>query len=299
MKHKLQDTLQLATMAGVPILLTGEAGTGKSESVVMVAKELGYTLHSLSVGEQTTKTDILGFMDATGTYRSTGFRKAFEGGGVFLLDEIDAGNPNVLLAINSGISNGFIEFPDTVVHSHETFRLIATANTFGTGAGIKYVGRNKLDLATLNRFAVLHWTLDEELEAELCTDSQWLRVIHEARKLASDVDELMIGMRNTLQGVKLLDIGLPIETVFDMVITKGLDEDIAAILKPAIEKYTQETVRIGSQVVVTDPEHKLLGKTGYVSDIHMSGKYEIKVGATYGLIAEEYLWVIGSVEEVV
>jgi hypothetical protein len=281
--HHTFEKLLIATQANVPILLTGEAGTGKSESVVQVATALGYTMHSLSVGEQTTKTDLLGFIDANGVYRSTGFRQAFEHGGIFLLDEVDAGNPNVLLAINSGLSNGFIEFPDTTIHKHETFRLIATANTYGTGADMQYVGRNKLDMATLNRFAVMHWTIDLELESLLTSDKLWLKVVRTARTIATDVaDDILIGMRNSLQGDKLLQAGLSVEDVFSMVITKGLDRDTTQQLNKAIKEYTKAaTITAGTQVIVTDRSSDVIGKLGYVDSINSEeNTYYVKIENT-------------------
>ena len=206
----------------------------KSHNAIEVAKALGLDFYSMSVGEQSTKTDMLGFIDANGNYRTTAFRKAFQEGGVFLLDEVDAGNPNVLLAINTGISNGFIEFPDAAVEVHKDFRLIATANTFGNGANGNYVGRNKLDKATVNRFVPIVWELDEQIEEVLVANPNWLKVLREARRLANEnLDEVLLGMRNATYGAKLLSAGAPFDEVFEMVVTNGLSEDDTNILNKA------------------------------------------------------------------
>ena len=198
----------------------------KSHNAQEVATALSLAFYSMSVGEQSTKSDLLGFIDANGKYRTTAFRKAFETGGVFLLDEVDAGNPNVLLAINTGISNGFIDFPDEQLTAHKDFRLIATANTFGNGANGNYVGRNKLDKATVNRFVPLVWELDEDIEEVLVSHPQWLKVLRKARTIAeNDLDEVLLGMRNAMYGSRLLRIGLDFETVFEMVVLNGLSED--------------------------------------------------------------------------
>ena len=240
--HKQFELLLKCVMTTRPILLKGEAGTAKSHNAMEVAKALGLDFYSLSVGEQTTKSDLLGFKDAMGKYSSTAFRKAFEHGGIFLLDEIDAGNPNVLLQINSGVSNGFLEFPDGEVTRHKDFRLIATANTFGNGADGNYVGRNKLDKATVNRFIPIVWTLDEYIEEMLVDNPAWLKVIRKARKLAYDnLDEVLLGMRNATYGADLLAVGVSFEETFDMVVLNGLSEDDQQLLSQAKELWREPT----------------------------------------------------------
>jgi MoxR-like ATPase len=240
--HKQFEMLLKLVNTKRPILLKGEAGTAKSHNVEAVAEALSLDFYSMSVGEQSTKSDLLGFIDANGNYRSTAFRKAFEQGGIFLLDEIDAGNPNVLLAINTGISNGFIDFPDTQIKAHDNFRLIATANTFGNGANGSYVGRNKLDKATVNRFIPLVWELDEDIEEVLVNHPQWLKVLRKARKIASsDLDEVLLGMRNAMYGADMLRQGIDFDDVFNMAVCNGLSVDDIATLSRAKDLWKEPT----------------------------------------------------------
>ena len=89
---------------------------------------------------------------AQGTIVSTEFRKAYENGGLFLFDEIDASMPGAILAFNAALANNFMDFPDKKVPRHKDFYCIAAANTFGSGADRQYVGRNQLDAASLDRF---------------------------------------------------------------------------------------------------------------------------------------------------
>ena len=252
--HKQFETLLRAVSAELPVLLKGEAGTAKSHNAMEVATALGLDFYSMSVGEQSTKSDLLGFIDANGNYRSTAFRKAFEHGGLFLLDEVDAGNPNVLLAINTGISNGFIDFPDAQVTVHKDFRLVATANTFGNGANGNYVGRNKLDKATVNRFVSIVWELDEDIEEVLVNHPVWLKVLRKARKLAEEnLDEVLLGMRNATYGAKLLRAGLSFDEVFEMVVCNGLSEDDANLLRGA-KKLWKEPAGSMPTKEVEEPE---------------------------------------------
>jgi cobaltochelatase CobS len=102
-------------------------------------------------------------MNATG-YVSTEFRKAFEFGHVFNLDEIDHANPNVLGVLNSALANKQMAFPDGMVTRHDNFIVVASGNTFGTGATAQYVGANPIDAATKDRFAVMEIHYDEAIE---------------------------------------------------------------------------------------------------------------------------------------
>ena len=237
--HKQLETLLKACTMGHnrPIMLTGEAGSFKTHSAEVVADLLDLDFYSMSVGEQSTKSDILGFIDANGNYRTTSFRKAFQEGGLYLLDEVDAGNPNVLLSINTAISNGFVDFPDAQVKVHKDFRLIATANTFGNGANAQYVGRNKLDLATANRFFKINWLTDWDIVEVLTNNTNWYKVFWEAKTICEkSLDGVLMGSRNCMYGADALAVGIPFDEVFKSTITNGLGEDDTQLLNEA-KKY--------------------------------------------------------------
>lgn len=160
--------LLLQTLAvGLNVLLVGPAGTGKTTAARKAAEALGLSFSCLSVGPQTSKSDLLGFIDAGGTYRESLFVSAYRDGGVFLLDEIDAGNAGVLTVLNAALAGDVMATPAGMVSRSPRFLAVAGANTYGQGASRQYVGRNQLDAATLDRFAVLDWPVDEGLEAAL------------------------------------------------------------------------------------------------------------------------------------
>ncbi len=107
-------------------------------------------------------------------FQSTQFLDVYENGGVFLLDEMDACDENVLVAINSALANGYVAVPNRVgkpvAYRHPDFVCVGAANTFGRGADRLYVGRTQLDESTLDRFrfGVVPMDYSEELEAKLC-----------------------------------------------------------------------------------------------------------------------------------
>jgi cobaltochelatase CobS len=163
--------------------------------------------YSISVNEQTTKTDFLGYFDAHSTLIITNFRKAYEHGGVFIIDEIDAGNPNVLTVLNSALANGEMAFPDGNVKRHQDFICVCTGNTTGDESNIQYIGRNILDAATLDRFIRLYVGYSETLEKALLT-TEALRVRDLIRQYYKkhNLDEF-ISMRSLLQYDKLVLLG--------------------------------------------------------------------------------------------
>ena len=120
-----------------------------------VAEALGLNFYFTNAVTQEYK--LTGFTDAMGNYQPTQFYKAFTEGGVFMLDEIDASIPEVLVILNAAIANRYFDFPAPIgyVEAHPDFRVVAAGNTIGHGANLEYVGRNQLDGASLDRFAMV------------------------------------------------------------------------------------------------------------------------------------------------
>ncbi len=215
LKHQqLEQLITYASMRLSP-LLVGMAGTGKTHAAEQVASALGLPFYAMSVGAQTSKSDIIGYMSASGDYIKTHFRTAYEHGGLFLMDEIDAGNANVLIQVNAALSNGLCAFPDKMVTRHADFIFVASANTYGNGANRQYVGRNQLDAATLDRFAVIDWLIDDDLESNLTVGlngKAWYMAVRAARDyVASKSIRALISPRATQKGSKLLNVGQPLQ----------------------------------------------------------------------------------------
>ena len=224
--HKRFKDLLAVASNRLHAILVGEAGSFKTSSAVKVANALKLEHSSISVCQQTTKTDFLGYNDANGNYVTTEFRKRYETGGVFILDEIDNGNANVLSVLNSALANGSCAFADGMVKKHKDFILIATANTFGNGANAQYVGRNQLDSATLDRFVTIEWGYDEALELALASNKAWCKSVQDYRKTVAKLQlRMVVSPRATFQGEKLLASGIKLKDVVDMVILRGATAD--------------------------------------------------------------------------
>lgn len=248
LKHKQLEQLITYSALRLSPLLVGMAGTGKTHAGQQTAEALGLQFYSISVGAQTTKTDIMGYMDATGNYNRSLFREAYEHGGVFLMDEIDAGNSNVLITINAALANGLAAFPDGMVKRHEDFVFIASANTFGNGANRQYVGRNQLDAATLDRFAVIEWLIDDELESNLTSGingKAWYMAVRAARDYVAEHNiRALVTPRATQKGCQLLGAGCAIEEVIGATILGSVPEDkksdVTKVATDIFEKFASE-----------------------------------------------------------
>lgn len=229
MRHKQLEDLITVSALHLNVLMVGMAGTGKTHAAEQVSEALGLPFYAMSVGAQTSKSDVIGYMSANGDYIKTHFRDAYENGGVFLMDEIDAGNANVLIQVNAALSNDMCSFPDKMVKRHEDFVFIASANTYGNGANRQYVGRNQLDAATLDRFVVIDWLIDEDLERSLARGIKgvaWYNAVVEARKyILLHGIRALITPRSTQKGSTLLIQGISVESVIDAVLLASVPDD--------------------------------------------------------------------------
>lgn len=201
--HPMFEKVLRLTKAGVSVMLVGPAGCGKTHLFHQLCKALDLAGESISLSGGVTEAHLTGRLLPTGEggrfeYIESPFVKCYREGRPFLLDEMDGGDPNVLLAINQATANGGFHVEaraasglDTYVKRHPDSILMATANTYGTGAGALYVGRNQLDAATLDRWYTVQMDYDKAFEEriapsqvthfvwrlrELITANKWRRV---------------------------------------------------------------------------------------------------------------------------
>lgn len=155
------------------VFISGPAGTGKTTLGEQVAKALSLSFAFISCSAGMSEAHLLGRMLFDGTYVPSDFVTLYENGGVFLMDEVDAADANTLLIINSALANGIISIPNRKEKSHakrhKDFIVVASANTWGAGS-FEYHGRNHLDAAFLDRFAMskLSVDYDKKIEKEFC-----------------------------------------------------------------------------------------------------------------------------------
>ena len=225
--HEKFDQVLKFVASKEPVFLTGKAGTGKNVICKQVAKALGLDFYFSNAVTQEYK--ITGFTDANGIYHETQFYKAFKNGGLFMLDEMDASIPEVLIILNSAIANGYFDFPAPIgyVEANENFRVVGAGNTFGLGADYEYVGRNQLDMASLDRFAVVKIDYDENIEKNVSNnDNELLEFVRDFRDASEKAGIRTLcsyrGIGRIEKMLKLLDIKTVLQTC--LIKNLGIDE---------------------------------------------------------------------------
>lgn len=213
------------------IWLTGPTGSGKTSAVESAAKGLGLMFEA--EGSLDADYKIMGFYNANGVYVETAFFRRYTTGGVILLDEIDNYSPSALLAVNAATANSFCQFPCGHYVRHPDCIIIACANTWGLGATGDYVGRTRLDAASLDRFQPkIPWPVDEKLERAIAEQmagdlgTEWHDTVIAARHRAiAQGLKIIISPRATFNGISLLKQGFTDEEVIGMTIAAGLSPE--------------------------------------------------------------------------
>lgn len=224
------------------VWLTGPAGSGKTKAAEGVAKALNIQFQFN--GAIDTPYKLMGFRDAAGNTNRTAFREAYENGGVYLFDEVDASQPAALLAFNAALANGYADFPDGRITRHPDCVIIAAANTWGTGPNSDYVGRNKLDAAFIDRFVQLAWEYDNNLEKILAQHDAWVDFVQAVRaNVMQKQIKTVVSPRASISGAALLKTGMfSAQEVMNMTIKKGMSQD----------NWTQAIHGINTNIDVTD-----------------------------------------------
>lgn len=221
--YATEKVIRIASI-GHPILLVGPAGCGKTTIGEHVARALQLIFYITSTINDTH--ELLGFVDGHGRYHVTPFRLAYENGGVWIADEIDAWDASALLAANSALANGYCNFPDRPepIARHPMFRMIATANTYGTGADRVYVGRNELDAASLDRFATIDVDYDVNLERMFANGAdRWLERVWQIRRIVQEKNiRHVVSSRAVGMGAAALSIGIEWDDVEITYLFKGM-----------------------------------------------------------------------------
>lgn len=222
--HKELPNVMKFIQADIPLLLTGPAGSGKNFTLEKAASLLDLDFYFTNAVTQEYK--LTGFIDANGVYQETQFYKAFKNGGVFFLDEMDASIPEALIILNAAIANRYFDFPNGRIEAHENFRVVAAANTYGTGSDIVYCGRNVLDGATLDRFAVLEFNYDENVEKDKCPNKELYEFCISLRKAINNKHlRYIVSIRAMSHAYKMTKLGFDKKYIIKTAITKSMTED--------------------------------------------------------------------------
>jgi cytidylate kinase len=206
---KLSIKEEIIAMMPEPILLEGPVGSGKSTLLMDIAKELGLKYFASVMSDATTASEFKGYKNVVdGKYVTTEFREAYENGGIYVLEELNATSSNMPIIFNS-IENGYFVFADKLVYGHKDFRLCATMNTITSAKD--FGGRRPLDKSVRSRFHTI--IVKTDFNSRFSKDLVWLqKEISNALDAKGHTNET--DPRDLTRYMKLLKIGMdPIKAV--------------------------------------------------------------------------------------
>lgn len=207
------------------VYLVGPAGSGKNVLCKQVAEALNLDFYFTNAVTQEYK--LTGFTDAMGNYQPTQFYKAFTEGGLFMLDEMDASIPEVLIILNAALANGYFDFPAPIgfKKAHPNFRVIAAGNTTGHGADYQYVGRSQQDGSNLDRFALIEVDYSKQIEDGLSDDHELVQFCRDFRQASKKVGvNTIVSYRAISRLNKMVQLLTPEEALKTCLI-KDLEKD--------------------------------------------------------------------------
>lgn len=230
-KHEKYEQIKLCIENNIPVYLAGPAGSGKNYTLEQISWELGMEFYFTNSVQQEYK--LTGFIDAGGVYHETEFYKAFTNGGIFFLDEMDASIPEVLVLLNAAIANRYFEFPTGRVEAHKNFRVVAAGNTVGSGADDLYTGRLVLDQATLDRFAIIDFGYDRNIEMHIAKGNKELVDFVEGLRKAAEVGGVRATFSYRCIGMvtKLERAGMETKIALQIAVFKGMELDTIRTLQ--------------------------------------------------------------------
>ena len=224
-RHEKYNLIKSCIENDIPVFLVGDAGTGKNYTLEQISWDLGYEFYFTNSIQQEYK--LTGFIDAGGNYHETEFYKAFTKGGIFFLDEIDASIPEVLVLLNAAIANRYFEFPNGRVKAHKNFRVVSAGNTVGSGADELYTGRLVLDQATLDRFVIINFDYDRNIEMHISKNNKelvdFVRTLRDEAK--TNGIRATFSYRCITMVTKLEKTGLSLKDILEIAVFKGMEKD--------------------------------------------------------------------------
>ena len=222
----VEEALPWVTM-GQPVVLYGDAGSGKTTAAQHIAKALGLEFFFDSGKPDMSTTDFYGYTGINGEYVEKNFIRSFTREALYLIDEADNINPSTLTGLNAPTGNRMLTTPDArQLTANDKWRMIAAINTIGHGADDVYLGRFPWDGATRDRYVFIRCDYDRKLEKHLAGDlTDWLDRVTAYRKANSKLKMRHIfGTRAVETGARGLRSGIPEANVIAQVLRKGIAE---------------------------------------------------------------------------
>lgn len=225
-KPKFLDEMIINAKLGLNSMLVGPAGSGKTTACELLGKALGLEFNHVNLTAGASETWLFGRQTLSGFVEGS-FSKTYRNGGVFLADEMDAADANLMLSINTAIASDTMYNPilGEKITRHKDFVFVGAANTYGKGGSYTYTGRNRLDAATLDRFITIVVDYDKDLEKSLVSNDKllkfWWDMRAELNKLGS---QEVLSTRSLVATDKRVAAGIDVKKTLDQ-LTAAWSED--------------------------------------------------------------------------
>lgn len=234
------DIIEKAYKSGLFVLIIGPKGTGKTTLVRKFAALMKKELFSVNFSLRTRESHLVGSKSLEKgdvSFVEGILVKSMREGTMLYLDELNAAEADVLLRLDEALDDRrqlvLKEAEGQIVRASDDWFVIATINP------LSHVGTKELPPQLLSRFPV-RMRLDyppEELELEIVKRhvsidgakiAEVKRAIHLANSLreAASVEELNYSpsLRETIAFAKMLNTGLPVRTVAEIVYANAYDQ---------------------------------------------------------------------------
>lgn len=138
---------------------------------------------------------------------------------------------------------------------------------------MEYVGRNRLDAATLDRFIVLDVGYDNSLETLLTNNDKWLKTVNTVREIVkSQGIKMIVSPRAAMDGADLLEAGFTEDEALEMCIFKGCSEDIKDKILRGLELLNSGNSLVYVNILVD------FNKKTYSTEFYIDSEVDIKLG---------------------
>ena len=221
---------------GLPVLLKGPTGTGKTRFVAYMAHLLQKKLMTISCHEETSSTDLIGRFIIKGTetvWMDGPLTKAVKEGAIIYLDEIAEARPDVIVAVHSLTDHRkelYIDKLGESISAHPDFLLVASFNP-GYQKGFK-----ELKPSTRQRFVALSFHYpDAKSEAEILINESGIdaaiakklvAIAHKIRNLTELGLTETVSTRLLVDAAKLIHSGLPKRLAVKVAVVEPLSDDL-------------------------------------------------------------------------
>lgn len=213
---------------GNAVMMTGNAGTGKGTIARQIAEAMKAGFYEVNAVKNSY--DLTGFVDANSYYIETPFYNACKDASedkktVFLFDEMDCSEPEVLKVFNEAISSFEFTFPNNETLKFPNLTILCACNTYGTGANSQYCGE-QLDASTLDRFAMVEVGYDRNIELKLSNnDVELVDFIEQLRNQCNESGLQFVISYRSIKRISSMKGVLPLKEVMQQCLFKSMGKD--------------------------------------------------------------------------